>query len=282
MISKNGITAFRTLILLGAVGFGLWWVVINFVIRDPDTNNNLNQAFAALYGLMALLAGIIGLFASRKWGGRKSLVGRALLFFALGALAQEFGQLAYSFYLYALKVPVPYPSVGDIGYFGSVLFYIYAGVQLARAAGVSFSLKQRSQQVIAIVLPLALLVASYAFFLQDYTFDFSSVGAALTVFLDFGYPFGQALYIGIALITFLLSARLLGGVMKRKILLVLFALLVQYVADFWFLFAAKEGTFYTAGVNDFLYLVAYTVMAFALSTFLVLNLGKTDEPVQET
>jgi hypothetical protein len=275
MISKTSIVRIRILIWLGAIFFSGWWILINVVIRDPNHNNNINQAFAALYGAMALLAGIIGLVVSRKWGGIKSLVGRALLFFTLGSLAQEFGQLAYSFYLYALKISIPYPSLGDVGYFGSVLFYMYAALLLAKAAGVNFSLKQRSRKVIAVTLPLVLLIASYALFLRNYQFDFSSVKTCLSVVLDFGYPFGQALYIGIALITYLLSQRLLGGVMKHKILLLLFALFVQYVADFSFLVAAKQQTFYTAGINDFLYLLAYSAMAFGLSSFLVLGIEKT-------
>jgi hypothetical protein len=258
---------FKVLVWISFVVFTAWWLYINFILRSSDHNSVNNQAFAATYGVMSVFGGVVGLIASKKWGGRKSLIGRALLFFAIGLLAQEFGQLAYSYYLYVLKVEIPYPSIGDIGYFGSVLLYIYAASQLLKATGARFSLKNRSKKVIAVALPLILLAASYAFFLRDYQFDFSSSKSTLTVLLDFGYPLGQATYIAIALLTYLLSRNLLGGIMKKKILFVLFALVIQYVADFSFLDAARANKVFPAGANDYVYLVAYTVMALALSSF---------------
>ncbi len=272
---------FKLFILITFLGFTVWWLYIALFLRNTDHYSNVhNQVFAAAYGVMSLLGGIIGLIASKKWGGRKSALGKALLFFALGLFAQEFGQLAYSFYLYALKVEIPYPSIGEVGYFGSVLLYIYAVIQLAKVVGVKFSLKDRRGKFIAAVLPLLLLTGSYLFFLRDYQFDFSSVKSTLTVILDFGYPLGQALYVAVALLTYILSRKLLGGLMKNKILFVLFALLVQYIADFAFLDAAKAQKVFPAGANDFLYLVSYTVMALALGSFLTLNLTPSNEKTE--
>ncbi len=257
----------KILVCVSFFAFTAWWLYINFILKSSDPSSISNQAFAATYGIVALMGGVAGLITSKIWGGRKSLIGRALLFFSIGLLAQEFGQLAYSYYLYVLKVEIPYPSVGDIGYFSSVLFYIYASLQLLKATGAKFSLKYRSKKIIAITLPLILLASSYAFFLRDYQFDFSSYKATLTVLLDFGYPLGQATYIAIALLTYLLSRNLLGGIMKNKVLFVLFALVVQYVADFSFLNAAKAEKVFPAGANDYVYLLAYTVMALALNSF---------------
>ena len=248
--------------------FAAWWLYITLFLRDVDHYTNVhNQSFAATYGVMALAGGIIGLFASRIWGGYKSLIGRSLLFFSIGLLAQEFGQIVYSYYLHVQHVEIPYPSVGDVGYFSSIFFYIYAALLLLRACGAKFSLRDKLMRVVAVVLPLLLLAGSYAYFLRDYQFDFSSLKSTLTVMLDFGYPLGQATYISIALLTYFLSRNLLGGVMKRKILLVLFALVIQYAADFSFLEAAKLEKVFPAGANDFMYLLSYTMMALALSGF---------------
>jgi hypothetical protein len=256
------------MVIIAFILFLAWWLYINVFLRNPNHNSDNNQAFGALYGVIALVGGLNGLFAARKWGGAKSLVGRAILFFSIGLLAQEFGQIAYSFYTYVLKINIPYPSVGDVGYFGSVLCYIYAAWQLAKASGIKFSLKDRSKKVVAVLLPLILLSVSYRIFLLHYQFDFSSISRTVGVLLDFGYPFGQAIYISIALMTYLLSKKLLGGVMKNKVLIVLFALLIQYSADFSFLLAAKNQTAFPAGGNDLMYLIAYTVMALALNSFI--------------
>ena len=249
------------------VGYSLWWLYITFVLKSPTHDSTHNQNFTNTYGVMALLGGIIGLAASRKWGGARSLIGRSLLFFSIGLLLQEFGQITYSYYFYVLHNSAPYPSIADVGYFGSVLVYIYATWQLAKASGIKYALKAKSKKMLAVLLPLVVLVASYLFFLKGYQFDFSSAKSTLAVFLDFGYPLGQAIYIAIALVTYLLSNRMLGGLMRNKILLVLAALCVQYAADFSFLHANQKGTFFAAGANDYVYLVAYFVMTIALITF---------------
>jgi hypothetical protein len=240
-----------------------------------------STAFIAWWLYIALIGAVVGLVASKKWGYGKSLVGRALLFFSFGLFAQEFGQLSYSYYLYVLHGEIPYPSIGDIGYFGSVLFYTYGVVLLARASGIKFGLTSMSKKLIAGVVPLALLIASYLFFLKGYEFDFSSASAVLRVFLDFGYPFGQAIYIAIALLTLLFSQKLLGGIMRNKVLMLIAALVVQYIADFSFLEAVKLEKAFPAGANDLMYLLAYALMSLALLTFVNTNLGGAPTPVKE-
>ena len=98
-------------------------------------------------------------------------------------------------------------------------------------------------------------------FLQKYEFDW---GQPLKIFLDFGYPFGQAIYVSLALLTYTLSKSVLGGIMKKKILFILFAFLMQYVADYNFLFQSSRGTWANGGYGDFLYFLAYFLMTLGL------------------
>ena len=84
------------------------------------------------------------------------------------------------------------------------------------------------------------------------------------MFLDFGYPLGQALYVSLALLTYLLSTKTLGGIMKNKVLLILFALAVQYAADYNFLSQAYAETWRNGGYGDAIYLLAYFLMALGL------------------
>jgi hypothetical protein len=85
--------------------------------------------------------------------------------------------------------------------------------------------------------------------------------------LDFGYPFGQAIYISIAILAFLFSRRLLSGLMRPKILLILAALCMQYASDFTFLYQSHHNTWKAGGVNDYMYLIAYFIMTIALLSF---------------
>ncbi|HSX41300.1 MAG TPA: hypothetical protein VLF21_01500 [Candidatus Saccharimonadales bacterium] len=243
------------------LGLTAWWGYIQVAFPKDHI---AYQIFSGTYGLMALYGGIFGLVTARAWGGFKSVVGKAVGLFALGLLFQEFGQLAYSYYAYFLHTEIPYPSLGDIGYFGSIPLYIAGGWQLAKAAGVKFSLRGFGSRILALFIPLVILLASYAEFLRDYQF----AGAQwLTVSLDFGYPLGQAIYISVAILAYLLSRKLLGGIMRKTILLVIFALAVQYAADFTFLYLAHKQAVYPGSISDFIYLVSYFLMTISLLRF---------------
>ncbi len=252
------------LALLIFLGFTAWWALLHFG-HQPNTNHILDW-FAGTYGVLALLGGIWGLSISSKWGGYKSVLGRAILMLSLGLLAQEFGQLAYAYYAIVKHIEVPYPSIGDIGFFGSVLFYIYATYLLAHASGAKMSLKSLGNKLIVLVVPAAILLTSYHLFLKGYEFDWSQPVATI---LDFGYPFGQAIYISTAILAYFLSRKLLGGIMRPKILLLLFALCTQYAADFNFLYQSSHGTWTTATYGDYLYAFSYLIMTLA-----ILNLGR--------
>ncbi len=260
------------------IAFSAWWIL------GGGFANSENELFSDTYWVLPLLGGAAGLWAANKWGGVKSLFGKSIFLLALGLSAQVFGQVVYSIYALALKVEVPYPSIGDVGFFGSVLLYIAAIWLLAKTAGVKASRLTVKQKVIAIALPLLLLSASYWIFLKGYEFDWAN---PLVVLLDFGYPLGQAIYVSLALLTYFLSMGLLGGIMKKKILFLLGALLVQYVADYLFLYQNSRETWYAGGISDYIYLVAYFLMTLSLlrlaDTALALNRVPQQAPeVKET
>jgi len=204
---------------------------------------------------------VVGVLASRRWGGLKSVMGKSLFFLALGMFAQTWGQTVFSLYNLILRVEVPYPSLADVGYFGAIPLYIVGISFLAKAAGVRFGLKSAGSWFMAIAVPLGLLVVGYVLFLKNYTVDLVS---PLTTFLDFGYPLGQALYVSIALMTFGMSRKFLGGVMRVKILAILLALVVQFFADYTFLYQSLNGLWVNGGFGDYLYLAAYFLMTLGL------------------
>lgn len=239
----------------------IWWIVNSFILDPSSVNYDGFGDWAEIYGLMAIWGGIWGLIISRKWGFLNSVMGRALVFFALGLFAQEFGQLSYAFHNDIYKEPGPYPSLGDIGYFGSIPLYIIGVLLLAKASGVTFGLKSLRSKIQLLLIPTIVLVGCYLFFLQGYEFDWSN---PIKVFLDFGYPLGQSIYVSLALLTYSLSRGLLGGAMKSRILFILFALCVQFSADFTFLYQSSKGTWSVGGINDYMYLVSYFIMALSL------------------
>jgi hypothetical protein len=235
-----------------------WWISIYLRGLTEGGENNI---YTLSYPLLSILGAVFGIITARKWGGFHSKLGKAIYFLSLGLLSQFFGQLMYAYYIYFQGIEVPYPSVGDIGYFGSVLLYTGAVYYISQVVVIRVTMRTIMGAAQAFLIPFILLACSYTFFLQGYHFDFSD---PLKILLDFGYPLGDALYVSLAILVFLLSRRVLGGVMKNPMQLLILALLIQYFSDFMFLYQSSRGTWYVAGINDFLYSVAYFVMTVSL------------------
>jgi hypothetical protein len=249
--------------------FTAWWILLR-LDKAPEILSGDN--FSDTYGILALVGGLAGVVIARQWGGFRSYMGRAVLAFAAGLLFQALGQFVYSYYFWFLNQEAPYPSWGDVGYFGSVLLYIYGTYCLIKVSGARLSMGLFRNKLMALFLPAALLAASYYFFLKDYEADWS---APLVTFLDFGYPLGQAFYIALALLTFMLSRKILGGIMRRRVLLLIAALVVQYAADFMFLYRFNRDQWYAGDPSDYTYLVAYFLMTMAL-----LSIGKASREIK--
>ncbi len=250
----------------------VFWVAVCLIIviscgyfyihtLDLDTTLRIRQAWGSLYQVMALFGGIVGITVSRKWGGHKSLLGKAILFFSIGLLLQSFGQSVDSYYNFFKNATIPYPSLGDVGFMGSVFAYIAGAAFLMKATGSKISIKSVKGKALAIIVPLAILIACYFFFLQGYQFDWTN---KIKMLLDFSYPLGQAVYVSIALLAYLMSRKYLGGIVRNPVIFFIIALICQYISDFTFLYQANAGTWYVGGINDFLYFISYSLMALAL------------------
>ena len=186
-------------------------------------------------------------------------------------MLQALGQSVFSFYNLFLHVDIPYPSFADIGFFLSIPAYIYGVILLGAASGVSY-FKSFRHKIFVILIPVTMAFFSYHFFLRGYVFDWS---APLKIFLDFGYPFGQALYISLAVVVYIFSLKFLGGVLRRSILLILTALVIQYVADYNFLYQAINQSWVNGAYGDYIYAVSYFSMAFGL-----ISLGSMFEKIR--
>lgn len=251
--SKTGLLITLLFILLG-----LWW--LSFAVRG-EISDSERELFSDSYWIVGFIGGLTGLRTAKLWGGFKSIFGKSLSFFSLGLMAQSFGQVTYTFYARVLEQGNPYPSFADIGYFATIPLYIMAILYLAKACNIRITKASIFGKLQAFILPAALVATSYSIFLKNYEFDWSQW---LTVLLDFGYPLGDALYIAFAVLTFLLSRKVLGGILRNKILLLLFALVVQYTADFSYLYQTIHETWIPGGLNDGIYLLAYFLTAMAI------------------
>lgn len=239
----------------------IWWISLHFLIQGVGPGSDAFLLWGASYQIIAWYGAIIGFFIARRWGGVKSYIGKAITAFALGLLFQSFGQTAYTWYIYVLQIPIPYPSIGDIGFFGSIPFYFYGAFMLAKTSGAKISIRSYGNKILTFLIPIILLAFSYYMFLAGYVFDWSQ---PVKVLLDFGYPIGQAFYVSMAILAFVLSRKVLGGIMRLPVLFFIIALVAQYFCDSTFLYEAANGTYYPANIVDLMYFVSYTWMTISL------------------
>jgi hypothetical protein len=251
----------KTVLILFLLFF-IWRIILFFIPNSNQINLSITSIFwwGGLYQLVSIAGGFLGLLIAKRWGGFKSIIGRAIYCISFGLLLQAFGQSVGTYYVY-VNVQALYPSIADVGFFGSVLMYICGISLLAKAAGIRFSLKSLSSKIQVFAIPLILLIASYLVFLKGYEFDWSN---KLKIFLDFGYPFGEAIYFSLAILTLSLSRKFLGGMMKLPIIFLVCAFLFQYFSDYSFLYASSNNLYVPGGFVDIMYMFSYFIMSFSL------------------
>lgn len=238
----------------------LAWVYINFLSNNEIQRNN----FTDTYGILAGLVGFLGLLISDKWGSLKSYVGKAIFLFSVSLISQFIGNLTYTLIYRFTGVENAYPSIGEVFYLASIPLYIAAVYYLSKASGFGFSLKNVYSRIVSFVVPILFIGVSYAFFLHGY--DFTDM-PLLNIFLDFIYPLGQAVFVAFALVVYLSTRPVLGGIMKGKVIFILFALIFQYIADSMFIYETRYELWVPAGNSDLMFLISYFLMGIGLARF---------------
>ena len=111
-------------------------------------------------------------------------------------------------------------------------------------------------------------------FLKDY--DLYGVGP-IQAFLDFGYPLGEAVYVSLAIMAYLLTYRVLGGAMRNKILMLVIAYIIAYITDSFFLARSLDGSYYNGGPADLLYASSFLFMSLAILNLKFLKLSEAQQ-----
>lgn len=261
MFSTISHTKFTYLLLILYIFFVSWWIRLNFAgLPQPEA-----FYFDALYGLIPLLGGLYAIFVvSKIWGGYRSIIGKGIIFIAIGLLAQAFGLEVWTYYNLVLKVELPYPSLADVGYFALIPFYTLGALQFAKAAGGKYWIKTAHGKVFAILIPFIMLLVAYGVFVKNIGFSFED---PIKTFFDFGYPLGEIIPVSIAMFTLSLSKKLLGGKMKTRILYLIFAFFFQFLTEYTFLYLTGINMLQNGGLSDILYLTSYMIISMALISF---------------
>jgi len=243
--------------------FVCWWVSIQLNVRE--TNQESANLFVDSYYILALIGSIVGLVSAQVWGGKTSVVGKSLLLYSIGLLLQFLGQLSYTIIYRTSGIENAYPSFGELFYIFSVPCYIIATLYMAKASGIRVTTKNMYGKTIAVIIPVAMISLSYIFFLGGYEAEqgLPKVG----ILLDYFYPVSQAIFVSLAILTVQLTRGVLGGIMRDKVIILMLALIFQYLADSFFIYRTRAGLWYPGGISDLLFLISYFLMIVAITRF---------------
>lgn len=227
-----------------------------------------NYMYSFLFGLVPLIGGVIGFFIAKSWGFLKSSIGKAILFLSGGLFFWGMGGLIWGYYNFFQNIPVPYPSLADLGFMPSYLLWTIGMVYLPHAIGGKFGFKKWHGKPFIILIPVFVLALSYylLIFTTKTTLVFAPPPSYTKLFLDILYPVGDVVILTTALIVGT-SFKFFGGKYKLSIYAFLLGFCFQYIGDFLFSYTTTTGTYYTGGIPDLFFTIGLSLLTFGLLGF---------------
>ncbi len=237
-----------------------WWVMLYFNFEGNVAKIG-SSLWTDIYSLIILLGVWFGFRQARKTGLKTNL-GKAISCFTLGLFLQSAGGVIYGFYVNWLSVPIPYPSFADIGWFGSIIFYVLGAIFLVKTLGTHQILSTFSGKL-KLILPAIIAFSFYwlAVMQAGYTFNWQE---PLKTFLDIAYSVIGASYVTIGMLSFFITKHAHSIITRKQILLVLVALGTQFLSDTNFIYQTTKGTWIDGSYGDLLLLTSYFLMGTAL------------------
>jgi hypothetical protein len=227
----------------------------------------INWMWGIGINFIPLFGGIFGLFTAQHWGGLKSAVGKGVTYLSWGLLSWSAGNWVWSYYNFFLSKDIPYPSLADIGYLLAVPLWMIGIFYLSKATGVKYGLRNTLGKLYLIILPIVVVIFSY--YLLVLVARGGSISASeelLKIFFDFAYPIGDVIILTIALLTYGLSFRYLGGMYKWPVFIILFGFILMFLSDFFFSYETTLGTYYDGNVINLLFISALFMMGFGIAS----------------
>ena len=69
------------IVLIVFISLTIWWISLS-PFNPTAESEGARNIWGGVYQVLAYLGGIVGLVMSKKWGGRKSLLGKSILAFS--------------------------------------------------------------------------------------------------------------------------------------------------------------------------------------------------------
>lgn len=254
---------FWLLVALYAATIG-YEVSLNTVV-DVDVRSEMGAITQVPLALIPILGSLVGFSIARSWGGFKSRLGKAIIFYSLGLLAWGCGVVGWLIYIYVLGITeVPYPSPADFVYMLAQIMWYTACIIMARVIGAQYGLKQNGWikalfgSLVAVALSYLLLVTVA----REGQLEVS--GLTLKTFFDFYYPIATALSLTLVSVIYLLAHKYLGGLYKKALLVLFTGFIFQFLGDFLYTYTTNNETYHNGHWADVLFTTAMLVLTSGL------------------
>jgi hypothetical protein len=229
------------------------FLVITGLIVEPSTDPpsaaryTISNAGQFLIIFLAVLVGVDGM----RFFSLKSTLGKSLLFISLGILSWGLGVLLWLYYNLALKIEVPYPSLGDAFFLGTVPLVAFGLMLLLKSIKIKLDAPTTLK---LLLLPAIVLVVTYALFVHS---KLAEDVEMLIKVLNVLYPLGDAIFLSFALIILTLT---FGGVLFKPLGVLSVGFIVEAIADFSFSYTTTVGTYYVGSWVDILFALAFCII----------------------
>lgn len=239
----------------------VWWVTI-YMRGIVDTSEN--YWYTLPFTILPFTAGLYVLkLRSIK---EDSLLRKAVILLAIGLLFWGFGNVIYMYYNLVLHVPVPCPSLGEVGYGGSYIFWSAGLVLINISLQLERHLKTTVQKILFFLLPFIFVSVSYYLFFVVNFGGHAPVGeSAVKFFFDIYYLFADTLQVFLlAVPLYALFAKIVDRRLFVALALVCFGFLAQYIADFAFAYTTFRETYFIANWVDLLYAISIYMLSVSI------------------
>ncbi|MDP3769335.1 MAG: hypothetical protein Q8R40_00125 [bacterium] len=248
----------------------IFWAILFFLAESSlvgdELLENLRRFTQVPLVFVPLIGGLLGLRNAFKWGGGRSVLGRAVLGISIGLLAWAGGMAVWNYYLFFTDIEIPYPSVADGLFILSWPLWTYGILQLSKATGARFGLHNKSGKgVLFLISGVATLASIYVLFGVARGWSISWDEGGLKLFFDLFYPIGDIVILTLVVLVYGFSRKFLGGIYKTPVTILFIGFLLNYTADFIFVYTTTVETYFNGHFVDFLYTVAMFALSFGLS-----------------
>lgn len=243
----------------------VWCISLNL---DGSKTTMSNALYGLSYALLPVIAGVFGINSAYKWGGVKSSMGKALFYLSFGLITWGIGNIIWAFYVIALHVEVPYPSLADALYMVSWPLWGTGIYHISRAAGITFQIRKKSTIVQIITLPILMIIFSFYLIINVARSGILlDNGDLFKAFFDLGYPFLDAVLVAEIFLMFGLTFKQVQKRYRAPLLILVMGILTNYVADFVFSYTTTKGLFFDGSYYDMLFPSAMLLIGIAANSF---------------